>query len=1080
MACGGEQTPLAEHGVFAGHAPPRMPSREAAPGGSVNGSVSTERSSRSSSIGRRAAALAGWVRRSITPTRIRSRSRASSPASSSCDPFEGSTPVKVETEHLYPRPCWEADSKPAEAHQNVLAGETALEEARQEDVWTSAPTMVAARPPVLPGGIPSMSGAGPVPIQAAAMHGAGSPSRARQAGGVETALAAAVADRLVPGSEDQTVLDRLESRITQLNMALRAPNLTSMRAYTIRKELTQRRAERARAERAVRQGRRAAAEIAEDVRSAWGIHLSPEEDSSAPLAADASVALTEATADDAADPPGAPHLRTTSQRLASLVAETCAHSAPPSSVGRGKPLPMETVMSVLLHPQVLLAAGYRTIFALAFTAKAFKASILDGESEARAVDTAWSCICRAFAVELGLWYPSQSSQIQRSLFQEQLWPARRKWHASSQEQSGQTGTEASDFRIQVSARFKPGDLPRVSKLLVPLHQRIALMRKEGGQNLGSICRQEPPEYQDALLGTLMQDPVRLPTSGKTCERRIIEDELSRNGGRDPFNSRPLHRSDLEPLEELRGRIRSWKAASIQAAGDAQQIDDEQIKKLIEHMGGELDPALVEMIMEADQLRNAGNRAVREVVRTEREEQQRLEEQAAEEDAEAGNGEAEEENAPDEGPRPWWEAGPQRPQGAGAQRRPAADRREEEVGDAPQRDGQRQARLLAVVPPTRVAMFQPGAGIRSLVFTHVFDGDAAQTQVYEDVARGSVCSAMNGFNACLFCYGQTGSGKTHTMFGERPQDAQNASVVREQTGCVLRAIRDLLRAGKDMQAAGIAVKLSAQYVQIYNDQVSCLSSGRPVSLRELVSGAPVMLQGAEEIHLQELGDVLEMLARGEELKRYAETAMNHRSSRAHTVLAIKVEQWRGELALTSNLHLVDLAGSERVKKSRAQGTKFVEAVGINSSLMVLGKCIAARVAERPHVPYYESQLTLLLRSALGGNSRTSVIICCHKEEVHGDETLQALNFGQRCAALSNKASAAIASSTTEAAAAVDSALAECAKQIAGLEARGKGQLPACAKLRSRHATLARRRAELCSRCPGVPSEAQRVVLAERVP
>merc|ERR1719191_734060 len=125
-------------------------------------------------------------------------------------------------------------------------------------------------------------------------------------------------------------------------------------------------------------------------------------------------------------------------------------------------------------------------------------------------------------------------------------------------------------------------------------------------------------------------------------------------------------------------------------------------------------------------------------------------------------------------------------------------------------------------------------------------------------------------------------------------------------------------------------------------------------------------------------------------------MNHRSSRAHTVLAVKIAQRKGDLESSSQLHLVDLAGSERVKKSRAQGGRLVEAVGINSSLMVLGLCIAARVEDRNHVPYYESRLTLLLRSALGGNSRTAVVICCHHEDDHGDETLQALSFGERCA------------------------------------------------------------------------------------
>merc|ERR1712232_722843 len=139
---------------------------------------------------------------------------------------------------------------------------------------------------------------------------------------------------------------------------------------------------------------------------------------------------------------------------------------------------------------------------------------------------------------------------------------------------------------------------------------------------------------------------------------------------------------------------------------------------------------------------------------------------------------------------------------------------------------------------------------------------------------------------------------------------------------------------------------------------------------------------------------------------------------------------------------------RVKKSRAQGGRLIEAVGINSSLMVLGQCIAARVEDRSHVPYYESRLTLLLRSALGGNSRTAVVICVHKEDAHGDETLQALSFGERCSMVNMRAHAAMASSTTEALVALDSALADIDAQICGLLQRGKGDLPACKRLRAR--------------------------------
>lgn len=67
------------------------------------------------------------------------------------------------------------------------------------------------------------------------------------------------------------------------------------------------------------------------------------------------------------------------------------------------------------------------------------------------------------------------------------------------------------FILQVAVRFKPGD--RVdSRLVLPLHQRLR-MRKTGDD----IVAREPPEFLDALMNTIMTDPVKLPDSGR-CAR----------------------------------------------------------------------------------------------------------------------------------------------------------------------------------------------------------------------------------------------------------------------------------------------------------------------------------------------------------------------------------------------------------------------------------------------------------------------------------------------------------------------------------------------------------------------------------
>ena len=77
--------------------------------------------------------------------------------------------------------------------------------------------------------------------------------------------------------------------------------------------------------------------------------------------------------------------------------------------------------------------------------------------------------------------------------------------------------------------------------------------------------------------------------------------------------------------------------------------------------------------------------------------------------------------------------------------------------------------------------------------------------------------------------------------------------------------------------------------------------------------------------------------------------------------------------SSQLHLVDLAGCEQLKQSKAVGAHKIEAIGINTSLLVLGRCISALVKQQKHVPYLDSKLTLLLRGERCYSSE--LILCC---------------------------------------------------------------------------------------------------------
>lgn len=54
--------------------------------------------------------------------------------------------------------------------------------------------------------------------------------------------------------------------------------------------------------------------------------------------------------------------------------------------------------------------------------------------------------------------------------------------------------------------------------------------------------------------------------------------------------------------------------------------------------------------------------------------------------------------------------------------------------------------------------------RSFTFDHVLDQKVPQDGMYSAVAKNTVNSFLEGYNATIFAYGQSGSGKTYTMLG----------------------------------------------------------------------------------------------------------------------------------------------------------------------------------------------------------------------------------------------------------------------------------------------------------------------------
>lgn len=182
---------------------------------------------------------------------------------------------------------------------------------------------------------------------------------------------------------------------------------------------------------------------------------------------------------------------------------------------------------------------------------------------------------------------------------------------------------------------------------------------------------------------------------------------------------------------------------------------------------------------------------------------------------------------------------------------------------------------------------PGAGLRAFHFAHTWDSGAHQRDVYDDAIAPLVEGVLNGRSACVLAYGQTGAGKSHTMFGQVRDASHDGGA-----GVVPRALRGLLSAIETRNAGTITASVSLACIEVFGDEVTDLlatdGAARVGGFWHGVSAAATAA-GYADTSVASVADAIDCLERAESSKRRAATAMNERSSRAHSLVIATVEQ-----------------------------------------------------------------------------------------------------------------------------------------------------------------------------------------------
>ncbi|GBG27156.1 Kinesin-like protein KIF27 [Hondaea fermentalgiana] len=314
----------------------------------------------------------------------------------------------------------------------------------------------------------------------------------------------------------------------------------------------------------------------------------------------------------------------------------------------------------------------------------------------------------------------------------------------------------------------------------------------------------------------------------------------------------------------------------------------------------------------------------------------------------------------------------------------------------------------------------------------FGPKATQENIYKDCVQELIDGCFLGYNASVLAYGQTGSGKTYTMGMGSEEDILAADLLGagrpspssedggkidgqgnlSSLGVVPRICVSVFDRVLDM-ADYIEVAIRVSYLEVYNESVCDLLAThvpqgrgkRDLNIRDGGDGN-VIVQGASEVTVSNVDDVLRQLRLGAQRRTTGSTQMNATSSRSHAIFTMLIEQRdvRTQRRRTAKIHLVDLAGSERNKRTGAVGERFQESIQINQGLLALGNVISTLGSEtrqsRVHVPYRQSKLTRLLRDCLGGNSRTLFIACISPADENLAETLNTLKYANRARNIKN--------------------------------------------------------------------------------
>ncbi|KAH1164831.1 hypothetical protein KIL84_009520, partial [Mauremys mutica] len=268
----------------------------------------------------------------------------------------------------------------------------------------------------------------------------------------------------------------------------------------------------------------------------------------------------------------------------------------------------------------------------------------------------------------------------------------------------------------------------------------------------------------------------------------------------------------------------------------------------------------------------------------------------------------------------------------------------------------------------------GQMVQKFTFSRVFGPETTQEEFFDGTVKQPVQDFLEGHNRLIFTYGVTNAGKTYTF-----QDMDFKPL----------RCKDYIRLTKEQVREEIAVKNSILRLMKEVDSQNSINNHSKTSESS---------EDLQWIQVSDSKEAFKLLKLGLKHQSIACTKLNTYSSRSHSIFTVKMlkieDSEAPNVTRVSELALCDLAGSERCTKTRNEGDRLKESGNINTSLLILGKCINAlknsqRSKLQLHIPFRESKLTHFLQGFFSGKGKVYMIV--NISQCAYDETLNVLKF-----------------------------------------------------------------------------------------